>query len=121
MIKGVFMKLSSLILLTLISVSALAQSSPEAKLEYTKEKSASISREIEEKYSRPDLLESNVGSELARNSFAADGYSINGGTANHCIEFEMRKDDERYATAYEVLRDGYAVECLAKNLVPNQK
>ena len=114
------MKLSSLILLTLISVSALAQSSPEAKLD-TKEKSASISREIEEKYSRPDLLESNVVSELARNSFAADGYSINGGTANHCIEFEMRKDDERYATAYEVLRDGYAVECLAKNLVPNQK
>jgi hypothetical protein len=116
------MKLSSLVLLTLISVSALAQSKSDAKkIEYINQKSASIALEIQEKYNRPDLLDSSIISEFARSSFAADGYSIDGETANYCIEFEMRKDDERYATAYEVLRDGYAVECLAKNLVPNQK
>lgn len=110
------MKLLNLVLSTVVSVSALAHASPPDKLDYVKLKSVAISTAMMNKFDDPEEPSLTVVAAFVRESFLKDGYSISEDNAYLCISRELRGDDERYATSYEVLRDGHAVDCLSKNL-----
>lgn len=110
------MKLLSLVLSTVVTVSAFAHASPPDKLAYVKLKSVAISAAMMNKFSDPEEPSLSAVAAFIRESFLKDGYSISEDNAYLCIARELRGEDERYATSFEVLRDGHAVECLEKNL-----
>lgn len=110
------MKLLNLVLTTVVCVTALAHNPPPVKLDYVKLKSIAISAAMMNKFNDPEEPSLTAVAAFVRESFLKDGYSISEDNAYLCIARELRGDDERYATSYEVLRDGHAVECLAKNL-----
>lgn len=110
------MKLLNLFLTTAVCMTALAHNPPPVKLDYVKLKSIAISAAMMNKFDDPEEPSLTTVAAFVRESFLKDGYSISVDNAYLCIARELRGDDERYATSYEVLRDGHAVDCLSKNL-----
>ncbi|MBC7458814.1 MAG: hypothetical protein H7235_11075 [Bdellovibrionaceae bacterium] len=110
------MKILSLVLSTVVTVSAFAQASPPDKLDYVKLKSVAISAAMINKFSDPEEPRLTAVAAFVRESFLKDGYSISEDNAYLCISRELRTEDEHYINSFEVLRGGYAVECLTQNL-----
>ena len=117
------MKLISLVILTIVSYLAVAQDSSyhDKKMAYVETKTRLISKSISNKFKNPEKLSSSELAQIVVKSFISDKHDINQDHLEHCLEVEMRGDDERYATVYEVLRDGYATNCISQNLHPIQK
>jgi len=84
--------------------------------DYVKKTSETLVRELQAKMTQSHTLTPQEIAFHLNQAFLKDGFEMAEDNANYCISYEMRKNDERYATAYEVLRDGHAAECLEKSL-----
>lgn len=121
--QGVFMKLLSILLLSAVSLSSVAQvsSSENKKNEYITQKSSDIASAMKNKFDDPEEPRLSYVADFVSESFAKDGFLITTHDAYFCIARELRGEDERYATSYQVLRGGFAVKCFDKYLSIKRK
>lgn len=117
------MKLLSLLLISTVSCSAMAQLSPNdnKRMDYITQKSSDIASKMKNKFDDPEEPRLSDVADFVSESFAKDGFTITSHNTYFCIARELRGEDERYATSYQVLRGGLAIKCFDKYLSIKRK
>ena len=109
-----------LIAMTILPLVSFAQKKP-SKLAYIQAKSITMAHELQNKFDDPEEPNLALVADFVVESFAKDHLKIASDAAYACIAREERADDTRYATAYDVLKNGFASECFVKNLTKMNK